>query len=179
MTLPLANPPLLIAGTLLLLWWSRKPLRQPGSHGFYRFFAWEAILMLILLNRESSGAQWLSEGLLQVSLLYVLLGFVSLRFFGGQTRRDEQALYGWEQTSALVTRGIFHYIRHPMYAALLGLNWGMFFRSVSWPALLLAIVASIFLWRTARSEEEECIAYFGQHYLDYMQRTRRFIPWLL
>ncbi len=37
---------LLLAGTALVVWLSRKPLRKPGSHGFYRFFAWEAILGL-------------------------------------------------------------------------------------------------------------------------------------
>ncbi|MCJ7622948.1 MAG: hypothetical protein MUO76_05565, partial [Anaerolineaceae bacterium] len=33
-----------------IIWVSRASLRDPRSHGFYRFFAWEAILILILLN---------------------------------------------------------------------------------------------------------------------------------
>ncbi|MBL8430827.1 MAG: hypothetical protein JNK80_00360, partial [Dechloromonas sp.] len=48
---------LLAAGTLVLLWLSRKPLRHPGRHGFYRFFVWEAILGLIVLNRQPWGEQ--------------------------------------------------------------------------------------------------------------------------
>jgi hypothetical protein len=43
----------LIAFGVLSVWLgyvSRKSLRVPGSHGFYRFFAWEIILALFLLN---------------------------------------------------------------------------------------------------------------------------------
>ena len=39
---------LFLAGSAAIVWLSRKPLRKPGSHGFYRFFAWEAILGLIV-----------------------------------------------------------------------------------------------------------------------------------
>ena len=41
-----------IIGTATLVWLSRKSLRSPGQHGFYRFFAWEAILGKIE-NQES------------------------------------------------------------------------------------------------------------------------------
>lgn len=179
MSLPIDNLPLFLGGSAALVWWSRKPLRAPGSHGFYRFFAWEAILALIVLNREPSGDQLLSETLLPLSLLPLALGFLALRRQGrSDTTRDDGALYGWEKTTTLITGGVFGLIRHPMYSALLGLDWGMFFRAVSLPGLGLAAFASYCLWRTARAEEAECIAYFGQPYRDYMQRTRRFIPWL-
>ncbi|MDE3057930.1 MAG: isoprenylcysteine carboxylmethyltransferase family protein, partial [Bacteroidota bacterium] len=36
--------------SLLLAYISRKSLRVPGSHGFYRFFAWETILALLITN---------------------------------------------------------------------------------------------------------------------------------
>ena len=44
------------AGILLLSW---RSLRVPGSHGFYRFFAWEAILALLFLN----APVWFSDPL--------------------------------------------------------------------------------------------------------------------
>jgi len=34
--------------TLGIIYVSRLSLRHPRSHGFYRFFAWEAILALFL-----------------------------------------------------------------------------------------------------------------------------------
>ena len=41
---------LFIAGSALLIAPSWKSFHHPGSHGFYRFFAWESILGLFLLN---------------------------------------------------------------------------------------------------------------------------------
>ncbi len=41
---------LCILGTAFITYVSRRSLRQLGSHGFYRFFAWAAILALTILN---------------------------------------------------------------------------------------------------------------------------------
>ncbi|MFS2055698.1 hypothetical protein ACEN8K_43750, partial [Variovorax sp. CT11-76] len=41
---------LFVAVSAALLYVSRGALRRRGSHGFYRFFAWECMLALILLN---------------------------------------------------------------------------------------------------------------------------------
>ncbi|MBD5803842.1 hypothetical protein AZOA_32830 [Azoarcus sp. Aa7] len=180
MNLPIANLPLMLTGTAGLLWLSRKPLRNPGSHGFYRFFAWETILALTVLNREPAGDQLISETLLQLSLLPLVFGFIALRHQGkgDAARREDSSLYGWEKTTELITGGIFGLIRHPMYSALLALGWGMFFRAASWPAFALALFGSACVLLTALADERECIAYFGQDYIDYMRGTRRFIPWL-
>ena len=179
MTVPIDDLSLFLAGTALLILFSWKPLRHPGSHGFYRFFAWEAILALIVLHRDFAGGQVISQTLLIISLLFLALGYGALivrgRADGG---RADGALYGWEKTTTLITGGIFGLIRHPMYSSLLALDWGMFFRAVSAPGLALALLATFFLQRTAAAEEVECLAYFGPSYQDYMQRTRRFIPFV-
>jgi len=39
-----------IIGSVGIIWISIPSLRQPGSHGFYRFFAWETILGMFVLN---------------------------------------------------------------------------------------------------------------------------------
>ena len=179
MNLPISDLPLFLLGTVLLLGFSWKPLRHPGSHGFYRFFAWEAILALVVLHRDYTGGQIISQTLLIVSLLFLALGYGALLLRGrADSARQDGALYGWERTTALITGGIYGLIRHPMYSSLLTLDWAMFFRAVSLPGFALAAVASILLQRTAMAEERECLAYFGKPYSDYMQRTRRFIPFL-
>jgi protein-S-isoprenylcysteine O-methyltransferase Ste14 len=66
-----------------------------------------------------------------------------------------------------------------LYASLLYLAWGVYLKQPT--SLLgcgLALLASGFLWLTARADEEECKGFFGQAYLDYMKRTRMFIPFL-
>ena len=43
-----------------IAWFSRASLRTPPSHGFYRFFAWECILALFVLNFRNFG-QWFGD----------------------------------------------------------------------------------------------------------------------
>jgi hypothetical protein len=40
-------------GSAGLIYISRASLRVPRSHGFHRFFAWECILALFLLNVDA------------------------------------------------------------------------------------------------------------------------------
>jgi protein-S-isoprenylcysteine O-methyltransferase Ste14 len=66
-----------------------------------------------------------------------------------------------------------------MYASLLALAWGAFFQDPSTIGMIVAGIASFSLWLTAVTDERECLAYFGDAYAAYMQRTKRFIPFLL
>jgi protein-S-isoprenylcysteine O-methyltransferase Ste14 len=162
------------AGIILLSWSS---LRNPRSHGFYRTFAFEAILVLFVLNvrhwfREPFSAfQIISWLLLLGSLFLVVHGFHLLRVVG----RPEGKI---EDTTTLVRVGAYKYIRHPLYASLLLLAWGIFFKDPSWLGGALAAAASLTLWATARVEEAENLARFGASYAAYMETTKRFIPFL-
>lgn len=177
---------LFVLGTAALLYVSRGPLRRPQSHGFYRFFAWECILALIVLNLPVWDAnplaphQLASWALLIVSMWLPLHAFRLMKKLGrpSEQRDDDPALFGFEKTSALVTAGAFHYIRHPMYGALICLAWGAFLKQFSWLNLALVLAATAFMFLTARRDEGECIAHFGDDYRAYMRRTRRFIPFV-
>lgn len=176
----IADLPLFIAGSALLLWFSRYPLRHPGSHGFWRFFAWECILIVAILNRQEVGYQGISELLLQFSVLLLVAGLWGIFRRGCiACRSDASGFYVWERTTTLVESGIYRWIRHPMYASLLALAWGMYSRHADLRSLIPALLASYFLWRTALADERECVNYFGDAYRDYMRRTRRFLPWLV
>jgi protein-S-isoprenylcysteine O-methyltransferase Ste14 len=162
------------AGILLLSWDS---LRDPRAHGFYRFFAFEVVLALFVLNVEHwfrepfSACQIISWLLLVASLFLVLHGFHLLRVVG----RPEGKI---ENTTTLVRVGAYKYIRHPLYASLLLLAWGIFFKDPSWIGGALAVAASLFLWATARVEEAENLTRFGASYAAYIKTTKRFIPFL-
>ncbi len=180
--------PLLFAiGSVLLATISRKSLLRPRSHGFYRFLAWEAILGLLLINAQSwfrdpfHWHQIVSWLLLLVSIIPLVLGIAELRSRGGagaDASRDPELL-GFERTTALVKDGIFGLIRHPLYASLLLLGWGIFFKEPSaWSGVLIT-VATLLLVVTARRDEAECLQVFGAEYRQYMQHTRMFIPYVL
>jgi protein-S-isoprenylcysteine O-methyltransferase Ste14 len=164
---------------------SRASLTVPGSHGFFRFFAWEAILALALLNvdvwfREPfSWHQLISWPLLVISGLLVIAGVRLLKQRGGpDAQRDDVPLVAFEKTTTLVTSGIYGYIRHSLYSSLLFLAWGIFFKAPSWLGGLLAVATTLSLMATARVEEAENLHFFGEAYGEYMKQTKMFIPFL-
>jgi protein-S-isoprenylcysteine O-methyltransferase Ste14 len=172
--------------SLVLGYLSRASLRHPHSHGFPRFFAWEAIVALFLLNVDQwfddpfSIHQLASWTLLTLSLPLVIGGLYQLKRVGKPNQeRSEPGLLGWEKTTKLITSGIFHSIRHPMYSSLLLLAWGIFLKAPSWHGIGLALAASLCLWLTASIEEGEDVRYFGMAYQNYRKRSWMFVPFLL
>lgn len=169
---------------ILVISWSS--LLRPHSHGFYRFFAWEAILALFLLNaklwfyRPFSWNQIIAWSLLLLSLIPLAFGVHSLRTRGKpvERRQSDPSLLAFEKTTTLVTSGIYRYIRHPMYSSLLLLSWGIFFKSPSWTGGVLSTAATIFLVLTANADEAECVHFFGEPYAHYMKHTKRFVPYV-
>jgi protein-S-isoprenylcysteine O-methyltransferase Ste14 len=172
--------------SICLICISWKSLRAPRSHGFYRFFVWEFILALFLLNVDAwfkkpfSWHQWVSWSLLIVSIIPLALGVHTLNSQGrpAKQRQAEPQLLAFEKTTTLVTTGIYRYIRHPLYSSLLFLAWGIFFKVPTWPGALLTLAVTLFLFATARADEGECIRYFGPAYETYMKQTKRFVPFL-
>ena len=165
---------------------SRTALWQPGSHGFYRFWAWEAILALAVMNvplwfREPfAWHQIISWLLLILCLIPLMLGLRLLRQARrARAERADAALLDFEKTAELVTTGIYGHIRHPMYSSLLLLAWGVFFKAPSWPGIALAAIATGSLIATAKVEERENVRFFGSSYQSYMRQTKMFIPFVL
>jgi protein-S-isoprenylcysteine O-methyltransferase Ste14 len=169
---------LLMSGTLLLLaatWWIS--LRGGRYHGVYRFFSFESIFVLCLLNwrfwffEPLSWNQIISWTLLCGSVVPAAHGFYVLRMVG---KPEGQ----FENTTKLVRVGPYRFIRHPLYASLILLGTGVCFKHLSWLTLGLAGVNVFAMIATARFEEKEMLEKFGQEYDVYMQETKMFIPFL-
>jgi hypothetical protein len=108
---------IIVVVSLLLAWLSRRSLRAPGSHGFYRFFAWEAIALLIILNipfwfdNAFSPLQIVSWSLLVLSICLAVSGFVRLGSAGGAAPAPPgDPNFGFENTTQLVTEEIRSYV---------------------------------------------------------------------
>jgi protein-S-isoprenylcysteine O-methyltransferase Ste14 len=160
-----------------IVWISIPSLRHPGSHGFYRFFAWEIILGMFAINVRGwfvnpfAWYQLVSWILLLICLIPLIYGILLLRSVGKPTDQ-------LEATTRLVTQGIYKFIRHPLYASLLVLTWGIFFKSPSLLCSCLAIVSTVYLYATARADESECLIKFGADYAGYMKNSKMFIPFV-
>ena len=171
------------AAILLLSWRSLKDAR---THGFYRFFAFELLLGLILWNaplwwRDPFSVRQLAAWFLgAVSIGLAIEGFRLLRVIGRPASTNaESANLAFENTTKLVTVGAYRWIRHPLYASLLALAWSAWLKNPAGLAsIAMTLGASGFLLATALAEENENLKRFGAAYADYKKRTRRFIPFV-
>lgn len=172
--------------SLPIIYFSRKPLLNFKSHGFYRFFGWEGLAWLIANNYkywffDSFGIhQIFSWLLLFISLIFVVLGYLQMRKLGkASNHRDGNELYGFEKTTELVDNGIFGLVRHPLYGSLVYLTWGTMLKNPSIELIVVALISTVFYCLTMRVEEHENIVYFGNKYTEYMKKTKMFIPYIL
>ncbi len=169
---------LFIVGSIFIMWISISSLRRPGSHGYFRFFAWECIWGLFIINARGwfihpFGWNQIISWLLLISSLFPLISGVHL------LRKVGKPTDALEATTLLVQNGIFRYIRHPLYASLIYLGWGLFFKSPSLLGSCLVIISSAFLYATAIADERECLTKFGNDYAKYIKKTKKmFIPFV-
>ncbi len=171
------------AAIIQLSWRSLRDLR---SHGFYRFFAFELLSALILLNvpmwfrNPLSARQLVSWFLGAASIGLAIEGFRLLRLIGRPVRTAARSTnLPFENTTTLVTVGAYRFIRHPLYTSLLALVWCAYLKNpLAIGGIVLALGASGFLIATSVAEERENLVSFGAGYAAYLKRTRRFVPFL-
>jgi len=170
-------------GIIFISW---KSLPRPRSHGFYRFFAFELLLILFLINvnywfeNQFSLLQLISWVFLFAALILAVHGFYLLRVIGKpQGAVQGSSDFGFENTANLVTIGAYKYIRHPLYSSLLLIGWGIFLKHTTLLSGSLVLGVSAFLIATAKAEEEENMARFGDEYSRYRKSTKMFIPGLI
>jgi len=175
-----------IAASAAILPLSWQSLRDMRTHGFYRFFAFEMLLALILLNAPVwfidpfSARQLAAWSLGAISIGLAIEGFRLLRIVGRPTQPAvESAKLSFENTTTLVTVGAYRWIRHPLYTSLLALAGCAYLKDpLSMGSIALTVGVSGFLIATAMAEERENLLRFGAAYADYMKRTRRFVPYV-
>ena len=147
-------------------------------HGVYRFFSFESIVILVLLNWRFwffdpfSWNQVISWTMLVGSIPLAAEGFRLLRIVGKPQGQ-------FENTTRLVTVGVYRYIRHPLYASLIFVGLGVFFKQISWFGGVLALVNLGAMIATARTEEKEMVRTFGTEYELYMRQTKMFLPYVI
>jgi protein-S-isoprenylcysteine O-methyltransferase Ste14 len=169
----------LITGTLpiILFSWSFS-IRHKRYHGIPRFFAFESIYLLVLLNIKVwfqdpvSLHQIISWVLLILSAYFGLAGYLLLKRKGKSTKN-------FENTTILVKSGVFSLIRHPLYFSLFLLGTGVMMKDPDLPALILGMINLVAVYLTAMTEEKEMVEKFGEPYKEYMKETKMFIPFLL
>lgn len=169
----------LAIGTILIIAFSWYfSIREKRYHGIARFFSFESIFILVLLNlkvwfREPFSAFQIISWILLIASIYPgIAGFIFLYKMG---KPEENHI---ERTTVLVKTGIYKYIRHPLYCSLLLLGTGIMFKDPGRLQLIVGAVNMLGIYFTARLEEKEMTAKFGPQYIEYMYETKMFIPYI-
>lgn len=168
----------LAIGTVFIILFSWfLSIKYRRYHGIARFFAFESVFLLILLNYDVwfrdplSWNQALSWIFLVSSLYPVISGYMLLRRRGKPTKN-------FENTSVLVKSGIYGLIRHPLYLSIFLFGTGAMLKDPGKIQIVLGGINMIAVFITARIEEGEMIEKFGDEYRQYMKETKMFVPWV-
>jgi len=169
----------LAIGTAIILFFSWfYSIREKRYHGITRFFSFESIFILVLLNWRLwfkdplSGFQIISWVFLFASIYPGIAGYLTLH------RKGKPENNNIERTTVIVKSGIYKYIRHPLYCSLLLLGTGVMFKDPGKVQIICGAVNLLAIYFTARLEEKEMINKFGLGYIQYMRETKMFIPYL-
>ena len=170
---------ILAGGTLFIILFSWfLSVKYKRYHGIARFFAFESVFILVMLNYKVwfrtpfSPAQIVSWIFLTLSAWIAISGYLTLK-------RKGSPEINFENTSVLVKSNLYKYIRHPLYLSIFLFGTGVLLKQPGTFQLVLGIVNLISIWFTAKIEENEMISKFGREYRDYMKETRMFIPYIL
>ena len=119
-------------------------------------------------------------GTLQVAPLFLLVmlwGFAQYRLCGRYRVRLGGGGPGFDKPpERLVTTGLYAWTRNPMYLGHIIYMVGVALTFQSWFGAVIALArAAWFHWRVRR-DERRLTEQFGQPYVDYMGRVKRWVP---
>ncbi len=146
-----APPPLLILPALLLS---------------------EAMRWFYPLAFADGGQEW--RLLIAAALATASIALAATAMLG--MRRVRTPVEPWKPTRSIVSTGAYAISRNPIYVAFLGLQlayaWGM---ANAWGVLLLPLSIGLLHWGVIAREERYLARRFGDEYVHYKQRVRRWL----
>jgi len=150
----------------------KKDFLIPPFAFFYFYLVFAAAFNLPTVSRQeffqSGIVSWLGVVL---CLAGVALLFLSLVSFGKSFRVGIDT----EQPDKLVTSGVFAFSRNPIYVAFAFVLLGEFLVYSNWMLLVYVVGAACLLHRQVLREEAYLREHYGQQYIEYSERVRRYL----
>lgn len=153
-----------------------------GTHRVLRFFGLLFALALVAYLLAPRWIAWASiplppsvryAGGAVSALAIPLLAWV-LRSLGGNVTPTA----GTRADHELVTSGPYRWVRHPLYSAGTAFLLGICVVSANLLLLGLFVPPIVGVHRRTPREEERLVEEFGDEYVEYMERTGRYLPHL-
>ena len=135
-----------------------------------------SLILMALLQLLLPLYQYVQPPLAYAGIIIVFLGIVLSAISANMFVKADTGLLPFEEATALVTGGIFRFTRNPMYLGMFLMVFGAAFLMGSIGALIpLLVFMLIIRYNFVAGEERFMEAAFGQQYLDYKSKVRRWI----
>jgi protein-S-isoprenylcysteine O-methyltransferase Ste14 len=131
-------------------------------------------------------ALWISDMVLNYSnflneyipaVIRLPIGIIILIISGYMAGTGLWIIFGKKsQPQGVVRKGVFRFVRHPIYLSEILLYLGLLFLNISLAAALVWIMAILFLHYISRYEEKLLLVRFGKEYEQYTRDVPMWIP---
>ncbi|MEO8104861.1 MAG: isoprenylcysteine carboxylmethyltransferase family protein [Candidatus Saccharibacteria bacterium] len=142
----------------------------------FSYVALQAVLLSVLLLVNLRGGFEIKK-LLVIGTIFEWSGGLGILIAAYSIRTSLTALPLPKEHGKLATRGLYRYVRHPMYSSVLLLSLGSALLSgQAFKYLLVGALAGLFYYKSVYEERYLTAKYPG--YQAYAKKTGRFIPFL-
>ena len=147
----------------------------------YSFFAGTTLSLIIVYHLSIKTIMlWnVAPAEVIVSVTGIITGgfimiFFAKKFFFELSGAD--VFIKTKRPATLIMKGLYNYVRHPLYTATLLLIWSIFFLHPSLSNLISGLCITIYTVIGIHYEEKKLISSFGESYIQYRSETPMLIP---
>ena len=118
---------------------------------------------------------------ISIDIIGFLIGLIGLSFcLYAQIKMGGSWRVGIDENvkTDLITTGLYKYIRNPTYLGLFLLNIGIWLIWPTWAVFFFNFTFVIFLDIQVRCEEDYLTSIHGYKYIEYKDKTKRYIPFI-
>ena len=128
-------------------------------------------IIYLILNTQYEHFNFVTLSLILVALIIGLTAVINMKI------SNLNVMPTLKKSHQLRTNGIYQFIRHPMYTSVLLLCLALMLSNVHYISQVVMLTLLIDLILKSSFEEKLLIKRF-ENYLEYQQKTGRFIPFL-
>ena len=129
---------------------------------------------MLLMQLNLPVFQFIHEPVAYAGVVGVFLGIIMAAISAGTFKKAGTGIMPFDEATALVTGGFYRYTRNPMYVGMFLMLAGVAFLMGSIGATLPVLVFILIIRNNFVMGEERFLeASFGQQYIDYKSKVRR------
>jgi protein-S-isoprenylcysteine O-methyltransferase Ste14 len=134
------------------------------------------LILMWLLQQFLPVYRFLEPPLAYAGIVVIFFGVIMAAISAGVFLKVDTGLEPFDEAKVLVTSGFYRFTRNPMYMGMFMMLLGVAFMFGAVSALIPVPVFFLIIRNNfVLGEERFCEAAFGQQYLDYKSKVRRWI----